>query len=44
VQSPFACVLKFDSPLPEDHRVNILSTADADNNNNNNNVRPAEDM
>ena len=25
---PFVCVLKFDSPLPEDHRVNILSTAD----------------
>jgi hypothetical protein len=23
------CVLKFDSPLPEDHRVNILSTADS---------------
>ena len=25
----FVCVLKFDSPLPEDHRVNILSTADS---------------
>ncbi len=25
----FDCVLKFDSPLPEDHRVNILSTADS---------------
>ena len=25
----FCCVLKFDSPLPEDHRVNILSTADS---------------
>jgi hypothetical protein len=24
-----ACVLKFDSPLPEDHRANILSTADS---------------
>jgi hypothetical protein len=23
------CVLKFDSPLPEDHRANILSTADS---------------
>ena len=26
---PFVCVLKFDSPIPEDHRVNILSTADS---------------
>jgi len=25
----FVCVLKFDSPLLEDHRVNILSTADS---------------
>ena len=25
----FVRVLKFDSPLPEDHRVNILSTADS---------------
>jgi hypothetical protein len=25
----FVCVLKFDSPLPEDHRVNTLSTADS---------------
>ena len=25
----FVCVLKFDSPLPEDHRVNILSTTDS---------------
>ena len=25
----FVCVLKFDSPLPEDHRLNILSTADS---------------
>jgi hypothetical protein len=26
----FVCVLKFDSPLPEDHRVNILSTVAVD--------------
>jgi hypothetical protein len=25
----FVCVLKFDSPLPKDNRVNILSTADS---------------
>jgi hypothetical protein len=25
----FVCVLKFDPPLPETHRVNILSTADS---------------
>jgi len=25
----FVCVLKFDSPLPEDLRANILSTADS---------------
>jgi hypothetical protein len=28
-RGPFVCVLKFDSPLPEDHRVNTLSTADS---------------